>query len=371
MDDEDLLLAGLMEEYTLMTGGEPQSLNEALSGSEADKWRAAVHTELDQIKKLGTWCIVEAPTGVNIVYSKFVFRLKHDENGIVIKHKARLVAQGFTQKFSIDYFDTRVWIIRWETLCNLLAQAASNGSIIHQADIKNAYLNAEMKEDVYIDLPPGYTLFQQLPPNPNQKRLICNPVKGLYGTKQAGCGWYMKLHDTFLKLGYKASHADLGVFYKFSGDDKYTIIAAATNDLTIIAKSIDSAQLIKRQLNEHFKIVDLGKIKWLLGVHITRNLENQTISLGQQSYIDDIVKHFGLEDTRSASTPIKPSTDLTPGTPHILPIKLTAQECSNYREIIGSLLYCSRVTRADCTYAISTLSCYLEDPSITHRTAAH
>ena len=96
LDDEDLLLAGLMEEYTLMTGGEPQSLDEALSGSEADKWCAAVHAKLDQIKKLGTWRIVEAPTGVNIVSSKFVFRLKRDENGIVIKHKARLINSALT-----------------------------------------------------------------------------------------------------------------------------------------------------------------------------------------------------------------------------------------------------------------------------------
>jgi hypothetical protein len=181
----------------------------------------------------------------------------------------------------------------------------------------------------------------------------------------------MKLRYTFLKLGYKVSHADLGVFYKFSGNDKYTIIATATDDLTIIAESIDSAQLIKSQLNEHFEIVDLGEIKWLLSVHITRDLVNQTISLGQQSYIDDIVKRFGLEDARSASTPIEPSTDLTPGAPHILPIKLTAEERSNYREIIGSLLYCSRVTCADCAYAVSTLSRYLEDPSITHHAAAH
>ena len=105
--------------------------------------------------------------------------------------------------------------------------------------------------------------------------------------------------------------------------------------------------------------------------NITHDLENQTISLSQQSYIDDIIKRFGLEDARSASTPIKPGTDLTPGAPHISPIKLTARERSNYREIIGSLLYCSGVTRTDCAYAISTLSHYLEDPSITHHTAAH
>jgi hypothetical protein len=167
-----------------------------------------------------------------------------------------------------------MWIIQWETLLNLLTQAASNSSIIHQADVKNAYLNAKMKEDVYINLPPGYTLFRQQPPNPNRKQLVCKLVKGLYGTKQAGRGWYMKLHNIFLKLSYKVSHADLGVFYKFSRNDKYTIIAATTDNLTIIAESINSAQLVKKQLNKHFEIVYLGKIKWLLGIHITHDLEN-------------------------------------------------------------------------------------------------
>ena len=84
-----------------------------------------IGTELDQIEKLGTWEIVEAPTDANIVSSKFVFRLKRDEHGNIVKYKARLVACGFTQKFGIDYFDTRVWIVRWETIRNLLAQAAA------------------------------------------------------------------------------------------------------------------------------------------------------------------------------------------------------------------------------------------------------
>lgn len=179
----------------------------------------------------------------------------------------------------------------------------------------------------------------------------------------------MKLRDTFVNLGYKVLTADLGIFYRFSGPDKYTIVAVATDDLTIIAESNKSAQLIKDQLNQYFELVDLGEIKWLLGVHITRDLENRTISLGQQSYIDEIVKHFELEDARPISTPMELGSDLTPGMLHVSPVKLTARERTFYREMIGALLYLSTVTRADVTYCISTLSRYLEDPSKTHHVA--
>ena len=165
----------------------------------------------------------------------------------------------------------------------------------------------------------------------------------------------MKLWDTFISLGYKVSNLDLGIFYKFS-KEKYTIIA----------ESMQSAQLIKDQLNQHFEIVDLGEIKWLLGIHITRDLENRTISLGQQAYINKIIWRFGLEDAHPILTPMELSADLTPGTPHASPIKLTAREQSFYRKMIGALLYLLTVTRADVAYAISTLSRYLADPSKTH-----
>jgi hypothetical protein len=122
-------------------------------------------------------------------------------------------------------------------------------------------------------------------------------------------------------------------------------------------------------------IPDKSCVVWSLSetrdsVHITRDLKNHTISLGQQSYINDIVKCFNLEDARDISTPMEPGIDLTPGTPHISPIKLGSQEQSKYREMIGVLLYCSGITCADVAYVIGTLSCYLDDPSKTHLDAA-
>ena len=358
-----------MVEYgltSLGTGGEPQTLKEALNCTDKVlKWRAAVQAELDQIERLGTWEIMEAPTDANVVLSKYIFKYKRDKHSHIAKYKARLVACGFTQKFGIDYFDTHVWIVRWETIRNLLAQAATHGSVIHQADINNAYLNAKIKEDIYVELPPSYTDFRPLPSHLTGKRAICKLKKGLYGTKQASHGWYMKLRDTFISLGYKVSNSDLGIFYKFS-KEKYTIIAVATDDLMIIAESMQSGQLIKDQLNQHFKIVDLSEIKWLLGIHMTRDLKNRTISLGQQAYINEIIQHFGLEDAHPISMPMEPSANLMPGTPHVSPIRLTAQEQSFYHKMIGALLYLSTVTRADIAYAISMLSCYLAEPSKTH-----
>src|SRR6266850_5187943 len=374
LDEEDLLFAGIMEmadiDYALGTGGEPHTLKEALSGEDANKWKTAVQAELDQIEKLGTWKIVEAPQGANIVSSKYVFKHKRDEKGNIIKYKARLVARGFTQKFGVDYFNTRVWIVRWETLRNLLVQAASRGSVMHQADVKNAYLNADIHEDIYVSLPPEYHQFRPLPLHAANRKLVCELIKGLYGTKQAGHAWYMKLRETFLELGYRVSDSDLGVFYRFQSRDKYTIVAVATDDLSIISESTKSAELIKKQLNQHFELVDLGELKWLLGVHITRNLANRTISLGQQSYIDEIVKHFELEDAHTTTTPMEHGIDLTPGNPHVSPAKISHAEFLNYRAVVGALLYCSTVTRPDIAFAVGTLSRYLDEPSKTHWTVA-
>ncbi|KAF8631623.1 hypothetical protein AX17_005075 [Amanita inopinata Kibby_2008] len=108
----------------------------------------------------------------------------------------------------------------------------------------------------------------------------------------------MKLRKAFFSLGYRVSDTDLSLFFKFNKNPgEYTIVAVATDDLTIIADSVKSAELIKEQLNKHFELVDLGEIKWLLGVHLTRNHGDHTISLGQQSYIDEVIARFGLQDT--------------------------------------------------------------------------
>jgi hypothetical protein len=159
--------------------------------------------------------------------------------------------------------------------------------------------------------------------------------------------------------------ADEAVFYKIE-DDKYTIVAAATDDFTIIADSNESIKLVKQQIQKHCEITDLGAINWLLGVKISRNLEDHTISLCQQTYIEQILARFGLEDARTAVTPLEPGIDLTPDSPAVSSTLLTPYEKTKYREMIGSLMYVTVMTRPDISFAVSTLSQYLENPHTTH-----
>ena len=170
----------------------------------------------------------------------------------------------------------------------------------------------------------------------------------------------------FTGIGYSVSIADEVVFYK-TNSDEFTIVAAATDDFTIIADSSDSANhLIHKQLAERFKILDLGSISWLLGVSITRDLTACTISLGQQTYIEQIINRFGLENARAAVTPMEVGIDLNPDSPHVSATLLTPAEKTKYREMIGCLMYATVMTRPDIAFAVSTLSQFLESPRTTH-----
>jgi hypothetical protein len=162
------------------------------------------------------------------------------------------------------------------------------------------------------------------------------------------------------------STADEAVFYKFNPDGSYVILAAATDNFTIIADANATANTFLDGLEEHVKLVRLGQITWLLGMTVTRNLTNYTIALGQEAYIDQICTRFGLQDPRSVSTPLPPGIDLSPGLPHVSPKALTVSEKKTFREIIRSLMSLSVMTCPDITYAVSTLSQHLENPSTTH-----
>jgi len=118
----------------------------------------------------------------------------------------------------------------------------------------------------------------------------------------------------------------------------------------------------KSELNGHFELVDLGNINWLLGVSVTQNLKDKTISLGQQAYVEQIVAHFGLSDAHPDVTPMEPSADYHFDSPSVSPTLLSLAKKTTYCEMIGSLIYCATMTRPDIAYAISMLSQFLEAP---------
>ena len=216
-----------------------------------------------------------------------------------------------------------------------------------------------------------YTSFRELPTHLKGKHnVVSKCFVSVYGSKQGANDWYFEVKDFFVGIGYSVSIADEAVFYKIE-EDKFTFVAAATDDFTIVADSSDTANsLIHNQLAKRFEISDLGPINWLLGVSITRNLGNRTISLGQQAYIEQILYRFGLEDARKAVTPMETGVDLGPNSPHVSAVLLTPVEKTKYREMIGCLMYAAVMTRPDISFAVSTLSQYLDSPHTTHVQAA-
>ena len=141
------------------------TLKAALGGHEKESWWNAMEMELSQIEKLHTWDLVEPPPNANIIPSMYVFRWKRNDQGYIVRHRARIVAKGCGQQFGIDYNETFTPTVRPATLCIMLSLGAQKNASIHQVDVKSAYLNAHLDENekLYMALPPLYLDFRHLP----------------------------------------------------------------------------------------------------------------------------------------------------------------------------------------------------------------
>ena len=169
---------------------EPQSLSEVQLQPDWRLWGKATEEELVMLKEAGTWRLVDAPEGVNVVGSKWVFRAKKDAAGSVVRHKAHLVAQDFSQVPGVDYFNTYAPVARLASIRTVLVFTTAEDLETGQINIKGAYLNGELTENkvIYMKQPPGYTMSGS-----DGKPLVCRLQKALYGLKQSGHCWYQKL----------------------------------------------------------------------------------------------------------------------------------------------------------------------------------
>jgi IS30 family transposase len=179
----------LEEEFTFSAVEEdlPKNYEGAIGGEEGEQWKAAMDEEIGTLGKMGTWEMKDLPQDRKAIGCKWVFAKKRDETGCVIRYKARLVAQGFSQKPGTDYNNDGTFapVMRFETLCTLLAYAAVNNLKLRQFDVKSAYLHGYLNETIYMNQPPGY--------NDNSGR-VCLLIRSLYGLKQAGNVWNQELN---------------------------------------------------------------------------------------------------------------------------------------------------------------------------------
>ena len=151
--------------------------------------------EYDSVLANGTWNLVYCPHDVNPIGCKWVYRVKYKPNGKIDKYKARLVAKGFAQQEGIDYEETFAPTTKWNTIRMVINLAAHNGWKLHQMDVKSAFLNGDLKEDIFMTQPQGFEA-------KGQEHKIFKLVKALYGFKQAPRAWYAKMDEYLRKVGF-------------------------------------------------------------------------------------------------------------------------------------------------------------------------
>jgi hypothetical protein len=342
--------------------GDPSTISEAQSRPDWPLWQRAMDREMKTLEDAGTWETVPRPPGRNIVGSKWVFRIKRNADGSVEKYKARLVARGFTQVYGADYFETYSPVAKLTTFRTILALAAQKDWDIDSFDFNGAYLNGELneQEDIYMKNPPGYD---------SDEETVKHLKKSLYGLKQAGRKWYDTLKRTLADLGFRVSEVDPGVFHTRAGGHP-VIIAVHVDDCAITSSSAEALQDYKRKINARHSITDLGPIHWLLGIKITRDRDARTIALSQESFIDTIIKRFSLGDAKPIPFPISPSISYSAQDAPADKTEAARMAKVPYRQAIGSLMYASVATRPDISFAVSTLSQFLENPGEAHWEAA-
>nr|ABA96132.1 retrotransposon protein, putative, Ty1-copia subclass [Oryza sativa Japonica Group] len=328
----------------------PRTIEEAYSSPDADYWKEAVRSEMDSIMSNGTWEVVERPYGCKPVGCKWVFKKKLRPDGTIEKYKARLVAKGYTQKEGEDFFDTYSPVARLTTIRVLLALAASHGLLVHQMDVKTAFLNGELEEEIYMDQPDGYVL-------EGQEGMVCKLLKSLYGLKQAPKQWHEKFDTTLTSAGFVVNEADKCVYYRYGGGEG-VILCLYVDDILIFGTSLNVIEEVKDYLSKSFEMKDLGEADVILNIKLQRGDEGG-ITLVQSHYVDKVLSRFGYSDCKPAPTPYDPSVLLRKN-------RRIARDQLRYSQIIGSLMYLASATRPDISFAVSKLSRFVSNPGDDH-----
>jgi hypothetical protein len=293
--------------------------------------------ELDALLKTGTWDLVDLPAGKSAIGCKWVYKIKTRSDGTVDRYKARLVAKGFTQEYGIDYEETFAPMARLSSVHTLIAVSASRHWPLFQMDMKNAFLNGELTEEVYMQLPPGFS--QPL----GFSHKVCCLRRALYGLKQAPRAWFAKFSSTISQHGFSASSYDSALFFRYS-DHGITILLLYVDDMIITGDDVQGIQDLKHFLGQHFEMKDLGPLSYFLGLEVSSSSDGYYLT--QAKYTSDLISRAGITDSKIVDTPIEYNNRLNTHDGEPLP------DATFYRQLVGSLVYLT-VTRPDISYARS------------------
>ncbi|GKA62558.1 retrotransposon protein, putative, ty1-copia subclass [Tanacetum coccineum] len=315
------------EENELEDLGEPANYKAALLDPESDKWLNAMNVEMQSMKDNKVWDLVDLPPNGKTVGSKWLFKKKTDMDGAIYTYKAHLVAKGYTQTPWIDYEETFSPVADIKAIRILIAIGAFYDYDILQMDVKTAFLNGYLSEEVYIEQPEGFI----------------NPK---YSNR---------------KFGFTQNRDEPCVYLKASGSN-VTFLILYVDDILIMGNNIPMLKNVKSYLGRYFAIKDLGEAAYILRIKIYRDKSRRLIGLCKSAYIEKILKRYHMENSKRGSIPMHEKHRLSKSQGASTPTELKRMQNVPYASDVGSIMYVVRCTRPDVAFAQNITSRFQQNP---------
>ena len=215
----------------------PKTIEETLSSIDKAEWKKAMEEEMESMKLNYVWRLIDLPPERKAIGNKWVFKIKRKADGSIDKFKPRLVAMRYTQQEGIDYEETFSPVVRFASIRLILAIVAHLDLQLHQMDVKTAFLNGELDDEIYMQQHIGFIA-------KDRERKVCKLLKSIYGLKQSSRQWYMKCHQTITSYGFTMIDEDHCVYIK-QFEDNFAILSLYVDDILLAANNINVVVAIK------------------------------------------------------------------------------------------------------------------------------
>ncbi|CAI7872450.1 unnamed protein product [Closterium sp. NIES-53] len=324
----------------------PRSYAEAIEGPYSSQWQAAMDAEMASWKSTGTYVDAVPPSRANIVSGMWIFRVKRPPGSPPV-FKARYVARGFSQRQGVDYFQTFSPTPKMTTLRVLLHVAAHRDYELYSLDFSTAFLQGSLHEEIWLRRPPSFSVSF---PSGTQWSLR-RPV---YGLRQAPREWHDTLRTTLAALGFAPSTADPSLFLHNDTSLQPFYILVYVDDLVFATGDTAGLAYVKSELQKRHTCTDLGELRSYLGLQITRDRAQRTITLTQSHMVQQVLQHFGFTYSSPQATPLPTRHSLS-----ALPSDESVESSGPYPELVGCLMYLMTCTRPDLAYPLSIHARYV------------
>ena len=338
------------QDYNIGSVTDPITYAEAISCPQSELWLDAMRDEIQSMRHNGVWELIELPEGHRPIGCKWVYETKRDHKGKIEKFKARLVAKGFTQREGVDYEATFSPVSSKDSFRVIMALVAHFDMELHQMDVKTAFLNGDLNEEVYMMQPEGFM-------TNDSGKLVCRLKKSIYGLKQASRQWYLKFHSVVASYGFVENKVDQCIYCKVSGR-KFIFLILYVDDILLASSVLGLLHETKRMLSKNFDMKDLGEASFVLGIEIHRNRSRGLLGLSQRAYVDRILERFNMQQCKPGIAPVCKGDKLSLSQCPHSDIEKAQMKNVPYASALGSIMYAQVCTRPDIAFATGLIGRY-------------